>query len=159
MDVALNVGNYGWLVKEGSFCFSPNGVGVGGEVTDAPMCGPMGLIDPVAQYDHDEGISVIGGFVSRGSALPTLRGRYVFGDYALLFGSPGRLFALKKRNIVRPQQILDSKLIELQLANQADLGRNVLGFGQDANGELYVLTNTTGVPTGTTGEVLKILKP
>ena len=62
---------------------------------------PRGLIDPIAQYDtHHEGHSVIGGFVYHGSGIPKLRGKYVFGDFSLLFKFPrgphdyGRLFTI-----------------------------------------------------------------
>jgi hypothetical protein len=80
--VIFSGGNYGWPLKEGSFCFNDNGAGEG-FVTDESACGPLGLIDPIAEYDHDnrpgsppppEGIAVIGGFVYRGSAIPSLRG-------------------------------------------------------------------------------------
>ena len=41
---------------------------------------PAGLIDPVLQYDHHEGEAGIGGFVYRGSKIPALKGKYIFGD-------------------------------------------------------------------------------
>jgi hypothetical protein len=51
-------------------------------------------------------------------------------------------------------------LQELQLATpDGQLGRCVLGFGQDAAGEVYVMANTTGIPAGNTGVVLKIVRP
>jgi len=63
---------------------------------------PAGLIDPVAEYDHtaphgavEQGEAIIGGFVYRGSSIPALAGKYVFGDYSRIFGQPdGRLFYL-----------------------------------------------------------------
>jgi glucose/arabinose dehydrogenase len=61
--------NFGWDVYEGRSQFE-----------DKPL-GPGRLVQPVAQYTHDEGCSVTGGYVYRGSAVPRLRGRYVFGDY------------------------------------------------------------------------------
>jgi hypothetical protein len=48
-----------------------------------------GLIDPVAEYDHTgpnetiNGEAAIGGYVYRGTGVPELAGRYVFGDYSL----------------------------------------------------------------------------
>ena len=44
----------------------------------------------------------------------------------------------------------------MRLAGRDELGLSLLGFGQDANGELYVLGNTTGVPFGDTGVVLRL---
>jgi glucose/arabinose dehydrogenase len=80
-------GNYGWHVKEGTFLFNPNGIALKGFASDGfPFANspgnPPGLIDPVAQYDHDEGVATIGGFVYRGRRFPELRGKYVFGDYS-----------------------------------------------------------------------------
>ncbi len=138
-------GNYGWRHKEGSFYFLFNG-NQPGYVTDRVLDVPAGLIDPIAEYDHDDGISVIGGFVYRGSALPALAGRYVFGEFARTFNNNGRLFYLDAGNEVR----------EFQIAGAEALSVSVLGFGRDANGELYVLVNSTGTPFGTTGAVLRI---
>ena len=51
------------------------------------------LIDPVAEYDHDDGISIIGGYVYRGRAIPEFYDKYVFGNFSTGFGLPaGRLF-------------------------------------------------------------------
>ena len=51
------------------------------------------MTDPIAQYDRDEGISIIGGFVYNGSLNPALTGKYIFGDFARAFANPsGRLF-------------------------------------------------------------------
>lgn len=71
-------GNYGWRCREGAH--------------DAVTtnCPAGGLIDPVAEYPHAAGdISITGGALYRGNAIPDLFGRYVFGD----FGS-GRIWAL-----------------------------------------------------------------
>jgi glucose/arabinose dehydrogenase len=77
IDVVTKGGNYGWRVKEGTFFFDPNGASAG-YVTDVPVVPvPAGLIDPIAQYDHDEGLAVVGGYVYRGSGVPALQGRYV----------------------------------------------------------------------------------
>ena len=139
-------GNYGWNHKEGSFFFHPNGEDAG-FVTDVDPGVPAGLIDPIAEYDHDEGIAVIGGFVYRGSGIPALYGSYVFGDFTRAFGAnDGRIFHLT-----------EDEIVEFPLAGQDDLGLSLLGFGQDSQGEVYVLANGTGVPFGDTGVVLKIV--
>jgi len=140
IDLCVAGGNYGWNDKEGSFFFDPDG-SANGFVTDVAPGVPPGLIDPIAEYDHDEGIAVIGGFVYRGTRVPELTGRYVFGDYT------GRLFYLDESSQIR------------ELALGAPLGRALLGFGQDANGEIYVLANGTGIPFGDTGEVLLVPEP
>jgi glucose/arabinose dehydrogenase len=169
VHVVVAGGNYGWNVKEGSFCFDPNGTGPGFAYEQDPCPGETpDMIDPVAEYNTSEslaenwdGRAVVGGFVYRGSAIPGLVGRYIFGDYTRFTESgvsnDGRLFFLNKKNIVSNQMIKTSKIFEFQLVGQDALGMAVLGFGQDASGELYVLANQVGVPFGTTGVVLKIV--
>ena len=155
IDIVTAGGNYGWRIREGSFCFNPNGAGRGFVTGD--VCGTADLIDPVAEYDHDEGISIIGGFVYRGKRIPWLRGHYVFGDFSQnFFGHNGRLFFLKTPNIVRKGVTVQSDIAEFRLVGQDDTGLSVLGFAEDARGEIYVLGNTTGTPFGDTGVVQKI---
>ena len=149
IDIGIAGGNYGWNLKEGTFCFEPNGNDAGFVTRCRPREVPSDLIDPIAQYDHDEGIAVIGGFVYRGNAIQDLQGRYIFGDFAQTFNNDGRLFFLGHRD----------RVIEFQLVGQEELGLSLLGFGQDANGELYVMANATGVPSGDTGVVLRIAPP
>jgi hypothetical protein len=159
VDVVERGGNYGWRLLEGSFPFDPNGVGAG-FVTRRRGPVPHGVHSPVAQYDHDEGLSVIGGFVYRGSRLPKLVGHYVFGDFARTFHDDGRLFYLRGRELVRsgrpPRR---SGIAELTLAGQPALGMSLLGLGHDGVGELYALANGTATPSGTTGVVQRLTPP
>ena len=145
VDIVTKGGNFGWRVKEGSFLFDPNGAQPGFVTARSPGK-PKGLIDPVAEYDHDEGVAVVGGFVYRGDAIPQLRGRYVFGEFSRSSTGFGRLFFLDRADRIR----------EFRLVGQDSLGLKLDGFGQDADGELYVLGNTTGTPFGETGVVLRI---
>ena len=89
IDLITRGGNYGWAVKEGDFLFNRNPPA--GQPTLGPRSPgvPAGLIDPISgpggtlQYDHTDGISITGGFVYRGTAIPELVGKYVFGDLAI----------------------------------------------------------------------------
>lgn len=146
IDLGVAGGNYGWRIKEGSFCFDANDDDPGFVFECGPGDAPDDLIDPVAEYDHDEGIAVVGGFVYRGSQIPPLRGRYVFGDFFHAGSGSGRLFYLDTGDRIR----------ELPLADRETLGFSLLGFGRDAGGELYVLANETGTPFGDTGVVLRV---
>jgi glucose/arabinose dehydrogenase len=177
VDVVVAGGNYGWNVKEGSLCFDPNGDDPGFAFPASPCPNePPGLIDPVAEYNtaddlenNRDGRAIVGGFVYRGSNIPALRGRYIFGDFSRFtesrINNDGSLFFLNKKNIVGKTKIKTSKIMKLRLSGQDRLGKAVLGFGQDDSGELYVLANETGVPFGTgdefdipTGVVLKIVR-
>lgn len=146
IDLGVPGGNYGWRVKEGSFCFDANGADAGFVFECGPDAAPEGLIDPIAEYDHDEGIAIVGGFVYRGREIPSLRGRYVFGDYFHPPSLSGRLFYLQRNR----------EILEFRFADRDTLGLSLLGFGQDAGGELYVLANATGTPFGDTGTVLRM---
>jgi glucose/arabinose dehydrogenase len=162
VDIVTAGGNYGWRIKEGSFLFDPDGmnseqdpdVGKGFVYADSPGS-PAGLIDPIAQYDHSDGpglpetrIAVIGGFVYSGDDVKGLRGRYVFGDYSGEASTTpeGHLFTLGRNNEVE----------ELVASNRHPLDLAVLGFGQDRQGELYLLANGTGTVSGKTGVVMRI---
>lgn len=146
IDTVEAGGNYGWRIKEGSFCFDANEDDPGFVFECGPGDAPDDLIDPVAEYDHDEGIAVVGGFVYRGEKIPPLRGRYVFGDFFHPGSGSGRLLYLERNDRIR----------ELPLADRETLGLSLLGFGRDASDELYVLANETGTPFGDTGVVLRV---
>ncbi len=146
IDIVVMGGNYGWNVKEGSFFFNPNGAN-SGFVTDTPAAEtvPDDLIEPVAEYDHDDGAAVVGGYVYRGTALPELSGVYVFGEY--LLSDSGRLFYLD-----------GAEILEMQIGeDDRTLGIFVKGFGQDPNGEIYVCGSESVTPFGDTGKVFKLV--
>jgi glucose/arabinose dehydrogenase len=146
IDIVYSGGNYGWNLKEGSFGFDPDT----GDVLDNLVDIGVELIDPVAEYDHDDGISIIGGYVYRGQAIPELSGKYIFGDFSLGFGSPtGRLFYAD----------LEAGLIQELTIGKDDRPLNlyVKGFGRDAAGQIYVLAGSNLGPFGSGGVVLKIV--
>jgi glucose/arabinose dehydrogenase len=159
IDVVQAGGNYGWRIKDGSYCFDDNDV-ESGFVTDAQFSGPPSIIDPVAEYDHDEGISITGGFVYRGSAIAALQGRYIFGDWAPSFVQPlpGRLFYLQDANIGVGSESNPSNILEFLTPNSPNgVGTKINGFGRDDAGEVYVIGSESGLLDGTTGKVQKIV--
>jgi len=70
--------NYGWRDREGTFATDPNNQNTLNALPGNDAL--FGYTYPVAQYDHDEGFAVVGGFVYRGQVLSTLQGKYIFGD-------------------------------------------------------------------------------
>ena len=160
IDRIILGGNYGWAIKEGDFLFnmtngpSGNAGTIGAPPGNRSQGLPSGLIDPISgtlgtlEYDHNEGISITGGFVYRGSAIPELYGKYIFGDLALI-PSPvrvnGRIFyADFTTGIIKAFPLA-------QFGGSAILPNNltVHGFGQDADGEIYALvTNTSANGSG-----------
>ncbi len=137
--------NYGWNSKEGSFYFYPNLDQSGFVSSRASTRANNSMIDPILEYDHDEGISVVSGPVYRGSLLPTLTGNYLFGDWAGS-GSEGRLFF--STNF--------SSLNEVRVNNGAGLNMFLTGFAEDADGEVYLLGKTQVGPSGNTGLIKQL---
>jgi glucose/arabinose dehydrogenase len=126
-------GNYGWNVKEGTHCYGADRCP---DATPEDVRGGEPLRDPVIEYPHSggavSGVSVIGGYVYRGSDLPGLGGTYVFGDLS----PDGRLFVATPGGDGRwPIRTID--------VTGGSLDR-ILSFGRDADGELYVLGRFDG---------------
>jgi len=147
-------GNYGWALKEGDFLFNRTiATGTPGTIGARSPGAPVGLIDPISgplgtlEYDHSDGISVTGGFVYRGTAIPELYGKYVFGDLAIRNAPPrvdGRIFYAD----LDSGEIFEF-LLPLFLNDKLPNSLTVHGFGEDGNGELYALvTNTPANGTG-----------
>ena len=107
IDIVEKGKNYGWNIMEGSLTYS------GGS--------QAGLELPVWEYGRDEGISIIGGYLYRGSNLAGLYSRYVYGDY----GS-GKVWALQYSETSVPVNTL---LVDTVL--------NISSFGVDERNELY----------------------
>ena len=142
-------GNYGWSIREGTACFNPQN-------WNHPLesCPTSGLSEPIIAYTHQDDLSaIIGGIVYRGNDLPDLTGNYVFGDWGR---GNGRLFVAYPPALGRGLW----KTAEIQAkipGNHAGIGQ-LLGIGQDENGEIYLLTKAPGTgPIGNSGAVYKIL--
>jgi hypothetical protein len=144
-------GNYGWAVNRaisGVGSLGANSPGLPAGLID-PISGPMGTLE----YDHGDGISITGGFVYRGSGIPELYGKYVFGDLAIRGGPriDGRLFYADLTS-GEMFEFLIPQFPNHQLPNQV----TVHGFGEDASGELYAMVTNTPA-NGTGGIVYKFL--
>jgi hypothetical protein len=155
-------GNYGWAMKEGDFLFNrTTGPGGAAGTVGARSPGvPAGLIDPIVgtmgtlEYDHGDGISITGGFVYRGTEIPELYGKYVFGDLALRTTPTrvdGRLFYAD----LETGQIFEFMLPQFGGDGILPNSETVHGFGQDAQGELYAFA-TNSPSNGTGGVVYRI---
>ncbi len=119
IDIIERGGNYGWNAMEGNHCFRPQS-----------GCESEGFIPPVWEYPlEDDACSVIGGYVYRGAAISWLAGVYVYGDFCT-----GQVFGLR---------YVDGEVVEHKLL--ADTGLRIASFGQDNDGELYVLSQGEGI--------------
>ena len=140
INLITSGGNYGWRRFEGTADFDAT----------TPSSGPY--VSPVAAYAHpgqagatgllEVGLSVTGGYVYRGSAIPELQGKYVFGDWSTGFGSPnGTLLGLEEG----PPGVF--ALSKLTIVGGNPIGHYIPGFGVDEDGEIYVATKTTLAPS------------
>ncbi|MCM4158460.1 PQQ-dependent sugar dehydrogenase [Antarcticibacterium flavum] len=153
-------GNYGWNVKEGTHCF--NAYNNDKEKEECPEEDKMGnpLIDPVIEFkqggtDHGgKGLVVIGGYVYRGKVVENLPGKYIFGTWTQQHGKPaGAMF------VATPKEtgMWDFKELEIAQTNSTSIGHYLLSFGQNKEGEMFVLTTDENGPVGNTGKVFKIV--
>ena len=152
VDRVLIGRNYGWRLREGAFGFEPAAFDSKGFESDAFVFAQppaARLTDPVANYDHDDGSAVIGGFVYRGTAMPALRGTYVFGDFSRRGNNRhGRLFGLDTGRL--SPTTAANVITELR---DGPIDGGVTGFGQDSAKELYALIVNRD---GTGGAVLRL---
>lgn len=115
--------NYGWRIMEGGECFG------GGS------CNMTGLRLPVLDYGHDQGCSVIGGYVYRGQDIPALRGTYFYMDFCSAW--------------IRTFRWVNGVATDPHQYDLLDPNELPTSFGEDANGELYI--------TSESGNVFKIV--
>lgn len=152
VNIVVAGGNYGWRVKEGTYDFD----------LTAPHSGET-LLDPIAQYAHPTvvvspplpqlGISICGGYLYRGSVFPALAGKYVFGDFGQSFGSAsGSILGIEETS---PN--VWTAPTRLTVIGGNPLTVRLLAMGRDEAGEIYLATEVSLGPQGTTGGIYKIV--
>lgn len=167
VNIIVKGGNYGWNIREGFHCFDPKDPK--SPPADCPKVGAHGepLLDPIVEYKNINGfrrdpealgISVTGGYVYRGNAIPELRGRYVFADWSRNWALPDAVLL----SAVPPDQTEAKswKLEPLSLHNDSGgkLTAYVVALAEDADGELFVLTNGRNSLTGQSGKIFKLVR-
>ena len=110
-DQQTGLVNFGWDVREGLEPYE-----------DKPLNDSGQLVDPVAVYDHTEGCSITGGYVYRGSELPDLEGRYLYGDYC-----SGSIWSLA----LSPDGTADVRREQITVPG-------LTSFGEDEAGRIYL---------------------
>lgn len=158
INVVTKGGNYGWNVKEGTHCFN-----AASNTQTFPTCPAVdnlgnALTDPVIELNNaanpqgGKAVTIIGGNMYRGNAIPFLQGKYIFGTFAQNSSAPnGELF------IATPGPGSWSYTEANLLSYPNDLGYYLKGFGEDNNGELYLTVCTVAGPSGATGKVFKLV--
>ncbi len=144
VNIGVAGADYGWPEREGTFRMNHRGKmdRVYALAADEP---PLKYIYPVAQYDHDEGKAISGGFVYEGTSLPQFRGKYIFGDIA-----NGRIFYVESNQLKIGAQ---APVQELELSVDGELttfqklnGTNKpdVRVGKGLGGEIFILTKADG---------------
>lgn len=145
LNIILPGHNYGWPEREGTFVTNKPG--------DLHIVHPLPEDDakynytyPVVQFDHDEATAISSGYVYYGSALPELKGKYIFGGIV-----DGRVFFVNAADLKLGQQApiqeISLQLEDGQATTLQQLTQNTrvdLRFGLDADGELYIFTKADG---------------
>ena len=106
--------NYGWNTLEGTDCHEP-----------ASDCDDTGLVPPIHEYEHPDGCSITGGYVYRGAAVPSFQGRYFFGDYCAGW--------------IRSFRIEGGAAVDVVEHSELGTVAQLVSFGEDTDGELYVM--------------------
>ena len=114
INIVENGGNYGWRLVEGPECFV-NG------------CDPAAFDAPVFWYPHNNspqgGFSITGGIVYRGSLVPSLVGKYLYGDFV-----NARLWSLTESGGGYTSDLLTSTI------------NNIASINEGPDGEAYVIS-------------------
>jgi glucose/arabinose dehydrogenase len=132
--------NYGWRIMEGRSCF---------DNTTPPGCFHPSLTDPVHEYTHGGSpfrCSITGGYVYRGTSLPEIQGHYFFADWC-----SAQIWSFEM--VGGAAGPVTDRTAELAPAGGLTIG-NIAGFGEDGNGELYIVDRGAGTSAG---EVFKIV--
>lgn len=123
VDAVVRGGNYGWRLMEGRHCFLPK--------TD---CDGSGLQLPVLEYGHEAGrCSITGGYVYRGQIQAALKDVYVYGDYCTGEIMGARVEGGAYSGVAEGAQVLFRS------------GLRISSFGEDQEGELYVVDHGGGI--------------
>lgn len=137
VDIIEGGRNYGWRIMEGFSCYNP-----------ASGCDQSGLTKPIVEYGRDEGASITGGHVYRGSGVPALVGMYIYADFIT-----GKIWGLSYNS---PTDFSNELLL--------NSGKNIAAFGVDEHRELYlcafdgsIYRFTPTVTAGGAGSVLPLV--
>lgn len=121
--------NFGWRLMEGPNCRPGDGA------CNAQTVTQLGLTQPVDSYGRMVGQSITGGYVYRGSAVPGLRGHYIYADY-----QSARFFRFRIENGAAADRVEITDQMRPATGNID----NIASFGTDNSGEMYVAAFTPG---------------
>lgn len=155
-------GNYGWAIREGTHCYDR--ARAFDPPATCPRQGALGepIRDPIVEYPNWSvqragskvqaeplGTAVVGGVIYRGRALPALYGRLVLGDFSTTLAKPsGQLF------VATPPPSWGALW---PIERLLEIDQRLHSLGEDADGEIYLLTTAQGIPVGQTGKLWRLV--
>lgn len=165
VNIITKGGNYGWKIREGMHCFHPTKVL---EDDDCPKVAADGtpLIDPIIEYKNLNkfrndpeafGICIAGGAVYRGKGIPKMNGCYIFADWSRNWGRASGTALVGFPPGWQGQEKWSARPMKLADYPDGVLNAYITGIGQDASGEVYILTNDSNRLAGATGKIFKIV--
>jgi len=127
--------NYGWRDREG---FIQNPAYPTPTASPTPTPNPP-RVDPIFDYPHSVGRTVIGGYIYRGAQFPALQGVYVFGDYVGPGGGSAKVFTLNYDGVTASnfQDVTTPQLFPIPTTSGSISLVNLSSVGEDTAGELY----------------------
>ena len=167
INVIVNGGNYGWRLREGFEGFDPKDPLHA--PTNAVTFGADGkpVVDPVFAYKtlrgrgtdpESYGVTITGGYVYRGKAIPALVGKYIFADWSRSMAIPDG--TLLVATIPPPGPGTARWTVQPLALKEFPNGRIkafIWALGEDDEGELYVLANGINSVVQTRGKVFKLV--
>jgi len=170
INVIVNGGNYGWRLREGFDGFDPknprnapaNAVTVGAD--GKPFVDPVFTYKTLRGRGTDPeayGVTVTGGYVYRGKALPELVGKYVFADWSRSMAiAEGTLLVatIPPRSSGRSRWTVQPLALK-EFPNGRLKSCFIWALGEDEDGELYVLVNGINSVAHSRGKVFKLVPP
>ncbi len=145
LNLILPGHNYGWPFREGSFViFLKESTR---NLYPLPPDDEANNYDyPIAEYDHDEGNAIIGGYEYQGNLIAELKGKYLFGDMV-----NGRLFYIDVADIKEGEKA-PMKEFRVSLNGRVTSFKELctserlsMRFGRDSEGEIYLSTMPDGI--------------
>ncbi|XP_077984918.1 HHIP-like protein 2 [Glandiceps talaboti] len=159
INVVESGGYYGWYYKEGDVCrITPN------EDEECIDANSLDVEDkpPIHAYEHTEEssfLAVVGGYTYTGCQSPNLQRLYIYADYVL-----GKLWYLKQNSSTLEWTNSDLCLGSDSVCNHGYQGQfnehtYILAFGEDENGEVYLMATSNPSNTAPTASVYRIVDP
>jgi hypothetical protein len=166
INVIVNGGNYGWRLREGFEGFDPkdplhaptNSVSVGAD--GKPFIDPVFVYKTLRGRGTDPqsyGVTITGGYVYRGKALPDLAGKYVFADWSRSMGFADGTLLVATIPHEGPSARWSVQPLALKDFPNGRIKTFIWALGEDEDGELYVLANGINSVANPRGKIFKLV--